>query len=109
MPRRVASGVYQLGLGAVNVFFVEDDEGVAATSLTKARRLVEQENRRPADDGPAQGHALTLSSGKLLRFFVEKPGEFDPRKYLRPARARVKELVRHKVRNVLCCAGHAFD
>ncbi len=27
MPRRIASGVYQLGLGFVNVFFVEDDEG----------------------------------------------------------------------------------
>jgi glyoxylase-like metal-dependent hydrolase (beta-lactamase superfamily II) len=27
MPKQVASGVYQLGLGFVNVFFVEDDEG----------------------------------------------------------------------------------
>ena len=27
MPRQVASGVYQLGLGGVNVFFVEDDDG----------------------------------------------------------------------------------
>lgn len=45
----------------------------------------------------------------IRKVFVEKPSEFDPRKYLGPARARVKELVRHKVRNVLCCAGHAFD
>jgi glyoxylase-like metal-dependent hydrolase (beta-lactamase superfamily II) len=27
IPRQVASGVYQLGLGGVNVFFVEDDAG----------------------------------------------------------------------------------
>ena len=27
IPRQVASGVYQLGLGGVNVFFVEDDDG----------------------------------------------------------------------------------
>lgn len=27
MPKQVATGVYQLGLGAVNVFFVEDDDG----------------------------------------------------------------------------------
>jgi glyoxylase-like metal-dependent hydrolase (beta-lactamase superfamily II) len=27
IPKQVASGVYQLGLGFVNVFFVEDDEG----------------------------------------------------------------------------------
>jgi fructose-bisphosphate aldolase class II len=37
------------------------------------------------------------------------PKEFDPRKYLGPARTKVKELVRHKVREVLCSAGHAFD
>ena len=27
MPKQVATGVYQLGLGGVNVFFVEDDDG----------------------------------------------------------------------------------
>ena len=27
VPKQVATGVYQLALGAVNVFFVEDDEG----------------------------------------------------------------------------------
>ncbi len=45
----------------------------------------------------------------IRKVFAEHPKEFDPRKYLGPARARVKELVRHKVHNVLCCAGHAFD
>jgi fructose-bisphosphate aldolase class II len=51
---------------------------------------------------------LALTAG-LRKAFWENPKEFDPRKYLGPARARVKELVRHKVRNVLCGAGHAFD
>jgi fructose-bisphosphate aldolase class II len=51
---------------------------------------------------------LALTAG-IRKVFAETPKEFDPRKYLGPARARVKELVRHKVRNVLCCAGHAFD
>lgn len=45
----------------------------------------------------------------IRRAFTENPKEFDPRKYLGPARTKVKELVRHKVRRVLCCAGHAFD
>ena len=45
----------------------------------------------------------------IRKVFSESPKEFDPRKYLGPARAGVKELVRHKVRDVLCCAGHAFD
>jgi len=51
---------------------------------------------------------LALTAG-IRKVFAESPKEFDPRKYLGPARAMVKELVRHKVRNVLCCAGHAFD
>src|SRR6266852_3208189 len=45
----------------------------------------------------------------IRKAFAENPKEFDPRKYLAPARMKVKELVRHKVSNVLCCAGHAFD
>ena len=51
---------------------------------------------------------IALTAG-IRKVFAENPKEFDPRKYLGPARARVKELVQHKVRNVLCCAGHAFD
>lgn len=50
--------------------------------------------------------AMTAAMRKV---FAENPKEFDPRKILGPARARVKDLVRHKVKNVLCCAGHAFD
>ncbi len=45
----------------------------------------------------------------IRKVFAEKPSEFDPRKFLGPARQAVKDLVRHKVKNVLCCAGHAFD
>ncbi len=51
---------------------------------------------------------LAMTAG-IRKVFAETPKEFDPRKYLAPARARVKDLVRHKVKNVLCCAGHAFD
>src|SRR3954464_380247 len=50
--------------------------------------------------------AMTAAIREAL---ASNPKEFDPRKYLGPARAKVKELVRHKVRDVLCCAGHAFD
>ena len=48
---------------------------------------------------------LAMTAG-IRKVFAENPQEFAPRKYLGPA--RVKELVRHKVKNVLCCAGHAF-
>lgn len=51
---------------------------------------------------------IALTAG-IRKVFAENPKEFDPRKYLGPARANVKTLVRHKVKDVLCCAGHAFD
>jgi len=42
----------------------------------------------------------------IRKIFVEKPEEFDPRKYLGPARDRIRELVVHKLR-VLGAAGKA--
>ncbi|MDF9831488.1 class II fructose-bisphosphate aldolase [Parabacteroides sp. PF5-6] len=37
--------------------------------------------------------------------FATKPGEFDPRKYLGPARENAKKLYKHKIENVLGSAG----
>jgi fructose-bisphosphate aldolase class II len=37
----------------------------------------------------------------IRKFFQENPSEFDPRKYLKPAREAVAHMVRHKIRNVL--------
>ena len=51
---------------------------------------------------------MALTAG-IRKVFAENPKEFDPRKYMGPARKMVKDLVRHKVKNVLCSAGHAFD
>ncbi len=46
-------------------------------------------------------------TGTIRKFFDEHPDKFDPREYLKPARANIKELVRHKLRDVLGCAGKA--
>ena len=43
----------------------------------------------------------------IRKVFVEKPGEFDPRNYLGPARDKLKELYKHKVESVLGSAGKA--
>ncbi|NLL96493.1 MAG: class II fructose-1,6-bisphosphate aldolase [Clostridiaceae bacterium] len=43
----------------------------------------------------------------IRRIFTESPAEFDPRKYLGPARAEIKKLVKNKLINVLGCAGKA--
>ena len=46
-------------------------------------------------------------TGTIREYFMEHPDHFDPRQYLKPARANIKELVRHKLIDVLGCAGKA--
>ena len=46
-------------------------------------------------------------TGTIRQFFNEHPDKFDPREYLKPARANIKELVRHKLVDALGCAGKA--
>ena len=47
-------------------------------------------------------------TGTIRDFFNQYPAKFDPREYLKPARANIKELVKHKLINVLGCDGKAF-
>lgn len=47
-------------------------------------------------------------TGTIRQYFNEHPDHFDPRQYLKPARANIKELVKHKLINVLGCDGKAF-
>lgn len=37
-------------------------------------------------------------TGGIRKHFAEKPSDFDPRQYLGPARAAVKEVVKHKIK-----------
>lgn len=48
--------------------------------------------------------AMTASIRKHL---AENPGDFDPRQYLKPAREAIKNMVKHKMKNVLNCSGKA--
>ena len=48
-------------------------------------------------------------TGTIRKFYAENPSKFDPREYLKPARANIKEIVRHKLINVLGCAGKADE
>ncbi len=47
-------------------------------------------------------------TAKIRQVFAEKPGEFDPRKYLGPGREAIEKMVRHKL-HVLGCAGKAAE
>jgi fructose-bisphosphate aldolase class II len=48
--------------------------------------------------------AMTAAIRKHL---FENPSHFDPRQYLAPAREAIKQMVAHKIKNVLGCDGKA--
>ncbi|CAB1242608.1 MAG: class II fructose-1,6-bisphosphate aldolase [Clostridiales bacterium] len=43
----------------------------------------------------------------IRQYFAEHPDHFDPRQYLGPAREAVKNMVAHKITDVMGCAGKA--
>ncbi len=40
-------------------------------------------------------------TAEVRKYLHQHPGDFDPRKYLGPARTAIKDMVAHKIRNVL--------
>ena len=46
-------------------------------------------------------------TGTIRKFMNDHPEKFDPREYLKPARQAIKELVAHKIVDVLGCNGKA--
>lgn len=49
---------------------------------------------------------LAMTSS-IRQYFNEHPEHFDPRQYLKPARAAIKDMVAHKIVDVLGCDGKA--
>jgi fructose-bisphosphate aldolase class II len=47
-------------------------------------------------------------TAKIRQVFAEKPGEFDPRKYLGPGREAIRKMVKRKL-HVVGCAGKAAE
>jgi len=51
---------------------------------------------------------LRLAMTATIReFMAQHPDKFDPREYLKPARAAIRDLVAHKITDVLGCDGKA--
>ena len=46
-------------------------------------------------------------TGTIRKYFNDNPSHFDPRQYLKPARENIKELVKHKIVDVLGCDNKA--
>ena len=76
-----------------------------------AKGVPEEMLRRAAQSGVCKINvdtdirlALTAS---IRQYMVEHPEAFDPRAYLKPAREAVKNMVAHKIRNVMGSSGKA--
>jgi fructose-bisphosphate aldolase class II len=78
-----------------------DAMGVPEEAITKASKMAICKVNIDTD----LRMALTA---KIRQVFAEKPGEFDPRKYLAPGREAIKKMVKHKLQ-VLGCAGKAAE
>lgn len=46
-------------------------------------------------------------TAQVRKYLYEHPADFDPRQYLKPGRNAIKEMVMHKIKNVLGCDGKA--
>ena len=78
-----------------------DAMGVPEEAITKASKMAICKVNIDTD----LRMALTA---KIRQVVAEKPGEFDPRKYLGPGREAIKQMVKHKL-NILGCAGKAAE
>ena len=99
-----ASSVPQEYVSMINEFGgkMPDAVGVPEDQLREAAKLAVCKINIDSDIRLAM-------TGSIRKFFVEHPDKFDPREYLKVARANVKELVRHKLKDVLGCAGKADE
>ena len=79
---------------------LEDTAGVSEDQLRRAAKSAVCKINIDSDGRLAVTAAIR-------KVFAEKPDEFDPRKYLGPARDALKELYKHKIINVFGSNGKA--
>lgn len=97
-----SSSVPQDQVATINKFggALKDAVGIPEEQLRKASKSAVCKINIDSDGRLA----MTAAVRQVL---AEKPEEFDPRKYLGPARDTLKELYKHKNEHVLGSAGHA--
>jgi fructose-bisphosphate aldolase class II len=97
-----ASSVPQQYVETINKFggALKDAIGIPEEQLRKAAKSAVCKINIDSDGRLAM-------TAEVRRVFAEKPAEFDPRKYLGPARDELKKLYMHKVVNVLGSANRA--
>ncbi len=97
-----ASSVPQDQVAIVNQFggHMPDAIGIPETELRKAAKLAVCKINIDSD-------LRVAFTAAIRKHFAEYPDHFDPRQYLTDARTSLRDMVRHKIVNVLGCAGKA--
>ena len=94
VPQDLVEIVNKYGGAMPDAIGVPEDQLRYAASLSVCKINIDSDLRL----------AMTAS---IRQHFAEHPGDFDPRQYLKPARAAIKKLVAHKIVDVLGCDGKA--
>jgi fructose-bisphosphate aldolase class II len=94
VPQKEVALINQYGGKLENAIGIPEEQLRKAAALSVSKINIDSDGRL----------AMTAAIRKV---FVESPGEFDPRKYLGPARDSLKQLYMHKNKNVLGSAGKA--
>ncbi len=99
-----ASSVPQEAVAIINKYGgdLESAIGIPEEQLRKAARSAVCKINIDSDS------RLVLTAA-VREIFATKPAEFDPRKYLGPARDNMKKLYKHKIEEVLGSVGKAND
>jgi fructose-bisphosphate aldolase class II len=99
-----ASSVVQAYVDMINKYGgkMEDAVGIPEAQLRKAATSAVCKINIDSDGRLAM-------TGAIRKAFAENPKEFDPRKYLGPARDELKKLIIEKNKNVLGSAGHGKE
>ena len=98
-----ASSVPQDKVAIVNQFggHMPDAIGIPESELRKAAQMAVCKINIDSD-------LRVAFTAAIRKHYNDFPGHFDPRQYLGDARAMMKEMVKHKIVNVLGSAGKAF-
>ncbi len=94
VPQEIVDEINKYGGKMENTVGISEDQLRKAAKSAVCKINIDSDGRL----------AMTAAIRKV---FFEKPGEFDPRNYLGPARDKLKELYKHKVEKVLGSANRA--
>ena len=94
VPQDFVAKVNEFGGAMPNAIGVPEEQLRKAASMSVCKINIDSDLRL----------AMTAS---VREYLAQNPSHFDPRQYLKPARSAIKEMVKHKLINVLGCDGKA--